>query len=102
MSIVLAGFRALVEKKAGEVQVKGTKTGFELHVAGSALHTEAGKVRVFKNLNTLARFAKAEGVNSFHADLSVVPKGPKTASKAAKPTTSRTPAKKSTRAAATA
>ena len=77
MSLVLEGFRALVGQKIGDVKAVGTKAGFELYAGGKALHTEAGAMRTFKSLNTLVRLAKAEGVNSMHLDLTVIPKAKK-------------------------
>ena len=83
MAVGLEGFRALVAAKAAEVRAVGTKDGYELHALnGNALHTDAGRVRVFKNLSTLARFAKVEGVNSLLVDLTLIPKPKKTAFKA--------------------
>lgn len=91
MSVKLEGFRALVSKKAGEIKAIGSKQGFEIHAADEALLTEEGRVRVFKNLTTLARFAKAEGCQKITMDLSIMPKGPKTPAKASKRSTAATP-----------
>lgn len=85
MAVGLQGFRALVSKKAGEIKAVGTKSGYEIHAAGEALRAEAGTTRVFKNLTTLARFVKAEGVNELTLDLGVVPKPPKASAVKAKP-----------------
>ena len=76
MAVGLQGFRALVQKKAGEIKAVGTKSGYEIHACGDALKVEVGTVRVFKNLSTLARFAKNEGINSLTLDLSIIPKAP--------------------------
>lgn len=70
----IAGFRALAAVNASTVIAKGSKAGFVIEASGQTLATENGKTRVFKNLTTLARFAKAEGCGSISVDLTLFPK----------------------------
>ena len=69
----LNAFRALVGQKVGSIQALGTRDGFCLVVGSATLITEAGTVRTFKNLTTLARFAKGENVSALNLDLSQMP-----------------------------
>lgn len=91
----IAGFRALATVEASKVVAKGSKSGFTIEASGQTLATENGKTRVFKNLTTLARFAKAEGCGSISVDLTLFPKKKtpkaKTAAAAATSTGSSTP-----------
>jgi len=90
MQIDLGAFRALVLVKAGEVRAIGEKNGFRVEIGTAQLETEQGQPRVFKNLTTLARFVKAQGVGSLTLNLAQMPKAKKAAAKA-----TATPAKKS-------
>lgn len=74
MQVKLDAFRALVLQKAGPVRVDGTPAGFELTVGTAKLATEAGNLRIFKNLTTLARFARGEDVIALTVDISQMPK----------------------------
>lgn len=69
----LNAFRALIGQKIGSIQALGTRDGFCLVVGSATLMTEAGTVRTFKNLTTLARFAKGENVSTLNLDLSQMP-----------------------------
>ena len=90
MQIDLGAFRALVMVKAGEVRAIGEKNGFRVEIGTAQLETEQGQPRVFKNLTTLARFVKAQGVGSLMLNLAQMPKAKKAAAKA-----TTAPAKKS-------
>ena len=94
MQVKLDAFRALVAQKAGAVQAVGTRDGFTVVVGSATLGTDAGTVRTFKNLTTLARFAKAENVNSLSLDLAHMPKARKRPVKPTGAAAKRRPARK--------
>lgn len=81
--VKLEAFRALIGHKVGTIQALGTREGFCLVVGSATLITDAGTVRTFKNLTTLARFAKGENVSALTLDLSQMPKPKKRTAKAA-------------------
>ena len=83
MQVDLSAFRALVMAKAGEVKAVGEKNGFRVEVGQAQLETEQGQPRVFKNLTTLARFVKAQGVSSLTLNLAQMPKVKKASAKIA-------------------
>lgn len=89
MQVDLSAFRALVMLKAGEVKAIGEKNGFRVEIGTAQLETEQGQPRVFKNLTTLARFVKAQGVGSLMLNLAQMPKVKKAAAKATTPTTTK-------------
>lgn len=99
MQVKLDAFRALVlQKVRPPVSAVGTAKGFCLMVGDDTLGTEAGGIRVFKNLTTLARFAKSENVDSLALRLAQMPKSKKRVAKAA----AVAPKKQAARKAATA
>ena len=81
MQVKLDAFRALVASKAFAAQAIGTRDGFCLAVGEATLGTDAGTVRTFKNLTTLARFAKNENVSTLSLDLSQMPRPKKRSTK---------------------
>lgn len=107
MQVKLDAFRALVASKTFSTQAIGTREGFCLTVGTATLGTDAGTVRTFKNLTTLARFAKAENVSALSLDLSQMPKAKKrpaksTAAPVVAPAAAPVVARKRTRKAQTA
>ena len=98
MQVKLVAFRALVlQKVQPPVSVSFDKHGFYLSVGDDMLHTEAGKARCFKNLTTLARFAKIENVDMLSIKLSRKPlptKGKKRAPQSAATVAKKRPARK--------
>ena len=101
MQVKLDAFRALIVQQAEGVSAVGTRDGFCLIAGKFTLGTEAGTVRTFKNLTTLARFAKAENVATLALDLSQMPKASKKrATKAAAAATKKRPARKAAAAVA--
>lgn len=101
MQVELAAFRALVSVKAGDVRAVAEKNGFRVEVGAAQLGTEQGQPRVFKNLTTLARFAKAQGASILTMKLDEMPKRRKTVAKAAQ-AEKKTPAKTAAKKQATA
>ena len=98
MQVKLDAFRALVYQKSAVVSVEGSRKGFCLIVSNCMLGTDAGNVRYFQNLTTLARFAKGENVSSLSLDLSKMPS--KTKKRAAKVAAAGAPKKRAARKAA--
>jgi hypothetical protein len=94
----LNAFRALIGQKVGAIQALGTRDGFCLTVGSATLITDAGTVRTFKNLTTLARFAKGENVSALTLDLSHMPKPKKRTAKVS----AKAPKKQAARKAAAA
>lgn len=74
-NVRIEAFRALVKREVDALTVKahGTSQGFCLEVGGFMLATENRALRTFKNLTTLARFAKAQNVKVLELHLNDMP-----------------------------
>lgn len=94
MQVKIDAFRALVAQKAGAVQAVGTREGFCLMVGTATLGTDAGTVRTFQNLTTLARFARGENVAALSLDLTQMPKPKKRVQKLPAAAVAKKPAKR--------
>lgn len=79
MQVSLDAFRVLVAERVGDVRAVAGKDGFRVEIGqGGLLHADSGRPRVFKNLTTLARFARNENVSSFTVDVRQLPAKAKT------------------------
>lgn len=94
MQVKLDAFRALVASKTFAATAVGTRDGFCLTVGAATLGTDAGTVRTFKNLTTLARFAKVENVSTLSLDLTQMPKQKKRSPKSAAAAIAKKPTKR--------
>lgn len=81
MQLTLSAFRALMLTKAGDVLAIAGPDGFTVQIAGGTLYSDVGNVRVFKNLTTLARFAKTEGASEMRVNLGQISRRRRVAAK---------------------